>query len=94
MHVNTQPLIQGELLDTRSEDLRADTYDLIDSISDIQLLSGILTFSSGLPSFTQVGMPEMDVKEISVGTSSRPAKRKVTEYFFKGKLNRLNKQPI
>jgi transposase len=39
-------------------------------------------------------MPEMAVKEISVGTSSRPAKRKVTEYFFKGKLNRLNKQPI
>lgn len=88
MHVNTQPLIQGELLDTRSEDLRADTYDLI------QLHSGILTFSSGLPSFTQVGMPEMAVKEISVGTSSRPAKRKVTEYFFKGKLNRLSGQPI
>jgi hypothetical protein len=39
-------------------------------------------------------MPEMAVKEISVSTSSRPAKRKVTEYFFKGKLNRLNRQPI
>ena len=94
MNVNTQPLIQEELLDTRSDDLRSDAHDLIDSISDVQLQSGILTFSSGLPSFTQVGMPETAVKEISVGTSSRPARRSVTEYFFKGKLNRLNGQPI
>ena len=86
MNVNTQPLIQGELIDTRSDDLRSDAHDLIDSISDVQLQSGILTFSSGLPSFTQVGMPETAVKEISVGTSSRPARRSVTEYFFKGLL--------
>ena len=83
MNVNTQPLIQEELLDTRSDDLRSDAHDLIDSgISDVQLQSGILTFSSGLPSFTQVGMPETAVKEISMGTSSRPARRSVTEYFF------------
>lgn len=30
MNANTWPLIQGELLDTRSEDLRADIYDLFD----------------------------------------------------------------
>ena len=35
MNINTQPLIQEELLDTRLEDLRADAHDLIDSISDI-----------------------------------------------------------
>ena len=43
MNVNTQPLIQGELIDTRSDDLRSDAHDLIDSISDVQLQSGILT---------------------------------------------------
>ena len=94
MNINTQPLIQEELPDTKSEDFRADAHNLIDSISDIQLQRGILTFSSGLPSFTQVGMPETVVKEISVGTSSRPAKRSVTEYFFKGKLNHLHGQPV
>ena len=29
MNVNTQPLIQEELLDTRSDDLRSDAHDLI-----------------------------------------------------------------
>lgn len=95
MNVNTQPLIQGEFIDTRSDDLRSDAHDLIDSISEVQLLqSGIITFSSGLPSFTQVGMPETAVKEIFMGTLSRPARRSVIEYLFKGKLNRLNEQPI
>ena len=82
-----QPFVQGQLEHSRAHEARQDAHALIDAISDYDITGGLRLSFTGYSTFTQTGGPERTEVEISVGTPSKPSKRTVTKYVFKGCIN-------
>lgn len=93
MNINIkQPLVQDQLfndsvISTASFD---DVNALFSGMSQSDLARGILVSYSGMPSFTQTGMPVCSTKDIRIGTSTRPATSRVSQYTYAGKLNTMD----
>ncbi len=86
------PLVQDDLLNDSAistaspEDMNA----LFGNVSAPDLARGILVSYSGMPSFTQIGMPVCSAKDIRIGTSTKPATSRVSQYTYTGKLNTMD----
>ena len=86
------PLVQDDLLNDSAisaaspEDMNA----LFRNVSASDLARGILVSYSGMPSFTQIGMPVCSTKDIRIGTSTKPATSRVSQYTYTGKLNTMD----
>ena len=87
-----QPFVQGQLEHSRAHEARQDAHALIDAISDYDITGGLRLSFTGYTTFTQTGGPERTEVEISVGTPSKPSKRTVTKYVFKGVSTQISAQ--
>ena len=87
-----QPLVQDQLFN--DSDISTASFDdvnaLFSGMSQSDLARGILVSYSGMSSFTQTGMPVCSTKDIRIGTSTRPATSRVSQYTYSGKLNTMD----
>ncbi|MEE8792626.1 MAG: ISL3 family transposase [Erysipelotrichaceae bacterium] len=81
------PLVQEPMFDFRADEARKEAHDLIDSLTDYDVSRGLRLSFTGYPSFTQTKGADSVEVEINVGTSSKPCKRSVTKYIYKGCIN-------
>ena len=75
------------MFDFRADEARKEAHDLIDSLTDYDVSRGLRLSFTCYPSFTQIKGADSVEVEINVGTSSKPCKRSVTKYIYKGCIN-------
>lgn len=81
------PFIQEPMFDNHADDARREAHDLIDSLSDYDVSRGLRLSFTGFSSFTQMEGAETIAMEVNAGTSSKPCRRPVTKYIYKGCIN-------
>jgi transposase len=81
------PSVQERIFDFRADEARKDAHDLIDSLTDYDVSRGLRLSFTGFTSFTQTEGADSVPVEINVGTASKPCKRTVMKYIYKGCMN-------
>lgn len=84
---NLQPIIQEPFSDEIELFRRKDMNNLIGTCPADKLKAGMLFIPSGMPSFSQVGMYETHIRDVEIGTTTKPFKIKKVQYTFKGRVN-------
>lgn len=90
MHsTKTLPIIQEGFIENNK---KCDIQSLVNDMSDSQCNAGVLMIQSGMPSFTQTSFVETVQIQQDVGTTKKPIKRTVTQYYIKGRINTYDNQ--
>ncbi len=90
MHsTKTLPIIQEGFIENNK---KCDIQSLVNDMSDSQCNAGVLMIQSGMPSFTQTSFVETAQIQQDVGTTKKPIKRTVTQYYIKGRINTYDNQ--